>query len=52
MSATFVAEVVKGLAVGFLMGKTGVCPLVGGALSLGHIGGGYVPGGVFKQSVY
>ena len=46
VSAHFVAEVAMcGLAVGFLMGGTGACPLVGGALSLGEIGGGRVPGG-------
>ena len=50
MSAPLVAEFgAGGLAVGFLMGGTGVCPLVGGAdsyssggwaLSLGEIRGG------------
>ena len=45
VSAHFVAEVAMwGLAVGFLMGGTGACPLVGGALSLGEIRGGSVPG--------
>ena len=37
-------KLVQGLAVGFLMGGTGACPLVGGALSLGVIRGGFVPG--------
>ena len=31
VSASLVAEVGMGLAVGFLMGETGACPLVGGA---------------------
>ena len=52
-------KLVWGLDVGFLMGGTGACslvgrltplPLVGGALSLGEIRGGSVAGGgaVFK----
>ena len=31
MASDFVDEVVMGLAVGFLMEGTGICPLVGGA---------------------
>ena len=34
----------KGLVAGFLMGGTGACPLVGGALSQDVITGGFVPG--------
>ena len=53
MSAPLVAKVHLGLAIGFLMGRAGACPLVGGlisiplmggALSLCEIRGGCVPG--------
>ena len=54
MSTLLVAEADRGLAIGFLMGGAGACPVVGGVdsypsggwgLSLGEIRGGCVPGG-------
>ena len=42
MSASLVAEFDTGLAVGFLMGGTDACPLVGGADSYPSGGWGFV----------
>ena len=44
MSAPLVAEFGMGLAVGFLMGGTGACPLVDGADSCPSGGWGFVSG--------
>ena len=42
MSAPLVAEVGRGLVVGFLMGGSGACSLVGGADSYPSGGWGFV----------
>ena len=44
MSAPLVAEVIWGLAIGFLKGGADACPLVGGADSNPSVGLGLVSG--------